>query len=100
MNRKKSAVQAYRALESLNLKAPILLLSGWVTPYRRRIILRYLKWLEKKERRHYLAATQVVEAGVDLDFSWVLEIWDLWTALFRLEEGVTGIPGKIAKAKS
>lgn len=71
VNRKKSAVQAYRALESLNLKAPILLLSGWVTPYRRRIILRYLKWLEKKGRRHYLAATQVVEAGVDLDFSWV-----------------------------
>ncbi|NLZ39598.1 MAG: hypothetical protein GX893_08360 [Firmicutes bacterium] len=71
VNRKKAAVQAYRVLESLNLQAPILLLSGWVTPYRRRIILRYLKWLEKKGIRHYLAATQVVEAGVDLDFGWV-----------------------------
>mgnify|MGYP000895704532 CR=1 FL=1 len=71
VNRKKAAIQAYRALESLNLKAPILLLSGWVTPYRRRIILRYLKWLAKKGHRHYLAATQVVEAGVDLDFDWV-----------------------------
>jgi len=71
VNRKKAAVEALKMLESLDLKAPILLLSGWVTPYRRRIILRYLKWLEKNGRRHYLAATQVVEAGVDLDFGWV-----------------------------
>jgi len=71
VNRKKAAIEAFKVLESLELKAPILLLSGWVTPYRRRIILRYLKWLEKKGRRHYLAATQVVEAGVDLDFGWV-----------------------------
>lgn len=71
VNRKKAAIEAYKMLESLDLKAPTLLLSGWVTPYRRRIILRYLKWLEKKGRRHYLVATQVVEAGVDLDFGWV-----------------------------
>lgn len=71
VNRKKAAVQAYRVLEGLNLQAPILLLSGWVTPYRRRVILRYLKWLEKNRFRHYLVATQVVEAGVDLDFGWV-----------------------------
>lgn len=71
VNRKKAAVQAYRILEGLNLQAPILLLSGWVTPYRRRVILRYLKWLEKNRFRHYLVATQVVEAGVDLDFGWV-----------------------------
>ena len=71
VNRKKAAVQAYRVLEGLNLQAPILLLSGWVTPYKRRVILRYLKWLEKNRFRHYLVATQVVEAGVDLDFGWV-----------------------------
>jgi len=71
MNRKIAALQVYRALEKLNLQAPILLLSGWLTPLRRRIILRYLKWLEKKGRRRYLVATQVIEAGVDLDFDWV-----------------------------
>ena len=71
VNRKKAAVQAYRILEGLNLQAPILLLSGWVTLYKRRVILRYLKWLEKNRFRHYLVATQVVEAGVDLDFGWV-----------------------------
>lgn len=49
VNRKKAAIEAYKMLESLDLKAPTLLLSGWVTPYRRRIILRYLKWLEKKD---------------------------------------------------
>ena len=71
VNRKKTAIDAFKLLQSLDLNAPVLLLSGWVTPYRRRIILRYLKWLEKKGQRHYLAATQVIEAGVDLDFGWV-----------------------------
>lgn len=71
MNRKKAALEAYRALEKLDVNGPVLFLSSWVTPWRRRIILRYLKWLEKKGRRRYLVATQVVEAGVDLDFDWV-----------------------------
>ncbi|MHB1127785.1 MAG: CRISPR-associated helicase Cas3' [Bacillota bacterium] len=71
MNRKKAALEAYRALEKMELDAPVVLLSSWVTPWRRRVILRYLKWLEKKGRRRYLVATQVVEAGVDLDFDWV-----------------------------
>jgi len=71
MNRKKAALDAYQVLEKLEVDGPIVLLSGWVTPWRRRVILRYLKWLEKKNIRRYLVATQVVEAGVDLDFGWV-----------------------------
>lgn len=70
MNRKKAALKAYRVLEKMNLNGPLLFLSGWVTPWRRRVILRYLKWLEKKGQRRYLVSTQVIEAGVDLDFDW------------------------------
>ncbi|HHX50625.1 MAG TPA: CRISPR-associated helicase Cas3' [Clostridia bacterium] len=70
MNRKKAALEAYKILEKL-VDGPLLFLSGWLTPWRRRVILRYLKWLEKKGARRYLVATQVVEAGVDLDFDWV-----------------------------
>lgn len=70
MNRKKAALEAYWALERMGLSRPLLFLSGWVTPWRRRVVLRYLKWLEMKQRKYYLVSTQVIEAGVDLDFDW------------------------------
>lgn len=70
LNTKKSALEAYALLKK-QLQGPVLFLSAWMTPRHRRSVMRYLKYLERKGIRHYLVATQVVEAGVDLDFDWV-----------------------------
>jgi CRISPR-associated endonuclease/helicase Cas3 len=69
VNRKKIALDVYRLLSAMNMEAEIFFLSGWVTPWRRQRTLKQLKALGKK--RHYLVATQVVEAGANLDFGWV-----------------------------
>ncbi len=70
LNTKKAALRVYELLKT-QVNAPVLFLSGWMTPRHRRRILRLLAYYEKKEIPHYLVATQVVEAGVDVDFSWV-----------------------------
>jgi CRISPR-associated endonuclease/helicase Cas3 len=69
-NTRSSALKAYRQLKDL-LNGPVLFLSTWMIPRHRKKIMACLKYLEKRGIRHYLIATQVVEAGVDLDFNWV-----------------------------
>lgn len=71
LNTKKSALEVFRMLNNQQMCAPILFLSAWMAPKHRRSIMRYLKYLERKDIRRYLISTQVVEAGVDLDFDWV-----------------------------
>ncbi|BBB93532.1 CRISPR-associated helicase Cas3' [Methylomusa anaerophila] len=71
VNTKKAALDVYRLFEAMNLEGPVLFLSGWVTPWRRQLTLKQLKKLEEDKALRYLVATQVVEAGVDVDFSWV-----------------------------
>ena len=70
-NTRGSARAAYELLKPLFGDAPVFMLSRWMTPRHRRETLKKIKRLERDGERHYLVATQVVEAGVDLDFDWV-----------------------------
>ncbi|WP_334139773.1 CRISPR-associated helicase Cas3' [Thermovirga lienii] len=72
LNAKESAFKAYSMLKDiLGQNAPVLFLSGWVAPKHRKEILKKLHNLEEAKKQRYLISTQVVEAGVDLDFEWV-----------------------------
>ena len=75
LNTKRSALEVFKLVEDLfkdNDQIELLFLSTWLTPWRRRSILEHLKNLERKEIPRILISTQVVEAGVDLDFNWVI----------------------------
>ena len=69
-NTRSSARAAYDLLRPILGDAPVFMLSRWMTPKHRRETLKEIKSLEVSGKRHYLIATQVVEAGVDLDFEW------------------------------
>lgn len=71
LNTKRAAIKAYNALKTIITDAPVLFLSTWMTPWHRKQVLEQLRDLEEKNIRRYLVATQVVEAGVNLDFDWV-----------------------------
>ncbi|WP_300522171.1 CRISPR-associated helicase Cas3' [Aminiphilus sp.] len=75
-NTKRSALDAYDLLCGLEEKRsdrrrPVLFLSRWMTPAHRSRVLETLRELEQEGKPRLLVATQVVEAGVDLDFDWV-----------------------------
>ncbi len=70
-NTKKSALAAYEKYKE-KLEGEVFFLSTWIIPIERRKRIKKLKELEKNGKKHSLISTQVVEAGVDLDFEWVL----------------------------
>jgi CRISPR-associated endonuclease/helicase Cas3 len=70
LNTKKAAFKVYQIMKK-HLNGPVLFLSTWMTPRHRRKTMRFLKYLEKKNIKHHLISTQVIEAGVDLGFDWV-----------------------------
>ena len=70
LNTRLSALFAYNRFQAM-VDGPVLFLSAWMAPYHRRKVLKRLRELEKRGAQRYLVATQVVEAGVDLDFDWV-----------------------------
>lgn len=70
LNTRESALRTYLAAAERGL--PALVLSRWLTPYDRRLILDQLAGMEKKGQQRCLISTQVVEAGVDLDFNMVI----------------------------
>lgn len=69
VNTRESALRTY--LAALERGIPALLLSRWLTPRDRQYILKELLRLEREGHPRCLIATQVVEAGVDLDFDLV-----------------------------
>lgn len=71
LNTKRAAIKAYEALKTVITDAPMLFLSAWMTPWHRKKVLAQLRQLEEQNIQRYLISTQVVEAGVDLDFDWV-----------------------------
>ncbi len=71
LNTKLAALKANQVLKDIMPNAPVLFLSAWMTPWHRKKVLALLHELEEKSIRRYLVSTQVVEAGVNLDFEWV-----------------------------
>jgi len=75
-NTRKSALEFYFQLEEikeeLKNNTELFFLSSWVTPKDRRRIIEALKRKERQKEQRWLVTTQVVEAGIDLDFGLVL----------------------------
>lgn len=69
MNTRESALKTYLAAK--NRKLPVHLLSRWLTSADRDQKMLTLRNMEKSKEKRCLIATQVVEAGVDLDFAFV-----------------------------
>ncbi|GHV33594.1 CRISPR-associated helicase/endonuclease Cas3 [Synergistales bacterium] len=71
MNTRKSALSVFLLIKQEMKDIPVYMLSRWMSPQHRRETLEKIKSHQKDGERHYLVSTQVVEAGVDLDFDWV-----------------------------
>ncbi len=73
-NTRRSALQTYDLVvqESRIDPSRLFFMSTWLTPWRRKRVLTALKHAEKQGEKRFLVSTQVIEAGVDLDFEWAL----------------------------
>lgn len=70
-NNRRAALGCYRAIQE-SRDIPLLFLSRWVIPKERRRILQTARQHLVQGKECLMVATQVVEAGVDLDFHWVI----------------------------
>lgn len=69
LNTRESALKTF--LAGVGRKLPAYLLSRWLTAADRTKTMHILQEMEKKKQQRCLVSTQVVEAGVDLDFAMV-----------------------------
>ena len=67
LNTRKAALRMY--LEMKKYGAEPFSLSAWLTPLHREKVLKQLKEKEEKKEPRCLISTQVIEAGIDLDFA-------------------------------
>ncbi|MEI7989321.1 MAG: CRISPR-associated helicase Cas3' [Chloroflexota bacterium] len=73
LNTRKAALQTFDLIKSSlpSDQIHLRLLSTWLTPRHRKQVLADVKKDQGEKRPMLLVSTQVVEAGVDLDFDWV-----------------------------
>ncbi|MBF7082173.1 CRISPR-associated helicase Cas3' [Desulfallas sp. Bu1-1] len=72
-NTHRAALEIYFLLKNIIPDGEeIFFLSSWVTPHDRKKIMDRVKEKEENKQLRYLVSTQVVEAGVDLDFELVI----------------------------
>ncbi len=99
LNTKRAALMIYNALKEIVIEEHILFLSTWMAPLHRKNVLNKLRDLEQKGKKRYLVSTQVVEAGVNLDFDWVFRDFGPLDSIVQvagrcnrhLKEGFVGI---------
>lgn len=72
LNTKKEALKTFILLRE-HLKNNLFFLSTWVIPKERLDRIKQIKQLENKNLPRNLISTQVVEAGVDLDFDYIFK---------------------------
>lgn len=72
LNTRKEALKAFNFLRE-HIKSNLFFLSTWVIPKERLERIKQIKHLEDKNLPRNLISTQVVEAGVDLDFDYVFK---------------------------
>ncbi len=70
-NSRKAALASFRTIQEFS-NLPLLFLSRWVIPKDRAKVVRKARCLLRQGEEFLLISTQVVEAGVDLDFRWVI----------------------------
>lgn len=72
LNTRQSALSAYRMIAQEERDRKLFFLSRWVTPADRSQRLNRVKQSLSEGCECLLVSTQVVEAGIDLDFQWVI----------------------------
>jgi CRISPR-associated endonuclease/helicase Cas3 len=72
LNTRQSALKAYQIISREEEDRKLFFLSRWVTPSNRSQRLKTVKQCLEEGTECLLIATQVVEAGIDMDFEWVI----------------------------
>lgn len=84
LNTKRAALAAYGNICRRINKEDVFFLSGWMVHANRSPVMEEIIRREKSDERRILVATQVIEAGADLDFNWVFSDLKPLTSLVQI----------------